>query len=125
MDLGARIGWGIVIYAIVFLVWAGTGIYGWTQGGATYAAQLIALTVVCTWAGSQLKFRQWKDIVPYSIGWAIIFVALDSIFVVPLQGWGWYGEWWAWTTYVLVAVLPLLAPRLRRKTPTPHGPWES
>lgn len=125
MDLGARIGWGIVIYAVVFLSWAGMGIYGQTQWAELYLVELLALLVVCLWAGSELKFRSWQDIAPYSIGWAIIFAALDSLFVVPLQGWGWYGQWTTWIVYALVVLVPLLSIRLRKKIATAHGPWET
>jgi hypothetical protein len=124
MDLGARIGWGIVIYAVVFLVWTGTGIYGFTQGVEPYIAELLALIIVCLWAGSELKFRTWKDIFPYSFGWAVIAVALDALYVVPLQGWGWYEQWATWISYALIALLPLLSVYLRKKTSS-HGPWES
>lgn len=125
MDLGARIGWGIVIYAIAFLAWAGLAIYGWTNGVGPDLVELFVLLIVCVWAGSQLKFRAWKDILPYSIGWAVIFAALDSVFIVPLQSWTWFAGWMAWLTYLLVALLPLFSVYLRKKVTALHGPWES
>lgn len=124
MDLGSRIGWGIVIYAVVFLASAGMTLYGWTSGVAPYLVELLVLAAVCVWAGSELKFRSWKDILPYSIGWAIIAVALDALYAVPLQGWDWFGQWTTWASYLLVALLPLLASFLKRNL-TPHGVWES
>ena len=125
MDLGARIGWGIVIYAVAFLAWAGVNIYGFTQGSDAYLAELLALVIVCLWAGSELKFRSWKDIFPYSFGWALIFAALDALFVVPMQGWGWYGHWTTWILYAAVVLLPLLSIYLRTKAPASHRSWES
>jgi hypothetical protein len=125
MDLGARIGWGIVIYAIAFLAWAGMAIYGWTNGIGPDLVEFVVLLVVCIWAGSQLRSRTWKDILPYSIGWAVIFAALDSVFIVPLQSWAWFGGWMTWLTYLLVALFPLLCVYLRNRSSVPHGPWES
>lgn len=125
MGLGARIGWGIVIYSVVFLAWAGMGIYGLTQGAAPYFLEFVVLIVVCLWAGSELKFRNWGDILPYSVGWACIVAALDALYVVPLQGWGWYEQWTPWATYLLVIVVPLLSTRLRKRSGAAHGIWES
>lgn len=124
MDLGARIGWGVIIYAIVFLMTSGMSLYGW-YGFFPSLAGLFVLLVVCVWAGLELKFRAWSDILPYSIGWALIAMALDAIFAVPSEGWGLYTQWSAWAGYALVALLPLLAIFLRRKPAAAHGPWES
>ncbi|MDR3571413.1 MAG: hypothetical protein P4L81_04420 [Candidatus Pacebacteria bacterium] len=125
MDLGRRIGWGVAIYAIVFLVWAGNSIYGWMNNFGAYLFYFLVLLIACLWAGSQLKFRNWKDMLPYSIGWAVIAAALDGIYVVPLQGWGWYQQWQAWSLYVLIVLLPLLSSHLRKSAAAPSGPWES
>lgn len=125
MDLAARIGWGIVIYAVAFLAWSGMGIYGWTQGALPYLVELLVLLLVCTWAGSALKFNNWVDILPYSIGWAVIAAALDSLYVVPFQNWGWYQEWSPWIFYLLIVFLPLLAVLLRKNALPRHRPWES
>lgn len=124
MGLGDRIGWGIVIYAMVFLTWAGVSVYGWTSGIGPRIAEVAMLIFVCLWAGSQLKFRTWVDILPYSFGWAAIAAALDALLVVPLTGWGWYEMWPTWVGYALVVILPLFAPMLRMQK-VPHGVWES
>ena len=124
MELGDRIGWGVVIYAVVFLMGAALHVYDVISLPMVLLCELAALVVVCIWAGTQLKFPLWKDILPYSIGWAIICIALDAIFQVPLEGWGFYAQWTSWIVYALVALLPLLSTFLRRK-PAPHGPWET
>jgi len=124
MDLGARIGWGVVIYAVFFLAWSATKLYGWTQGVGPALFELLVLLIVCLWAGSQLKFHTWTDIVPYSIGWAVIAVALDGIYAVPIFGWGWYGQWESWIGYALIILFPLLVSFFRR-SPSAHGAWES
>lgn len=125
MDLDARIGWGIVIYAVAFLIWSGMGIYGITQGVLPYFIELIVLAIVCASAGSALKFKSWADILPYSIGWAVIAAALDSLYVVPFQTWGWYQELSPWIFYLLIVYLPLLSVFFRRNSVPQHRPWES
>ena len=125
MDLDARIGWGIVIYAVAYLAWSGMSIYGWTQGALPYLVELLILAVVCAWAGSALKFRTWADILPYSIGWAVIAAALDSLYVVPFQSWGWYQELSPWIFYLLIVFLPLLSIFFRNSSTPRHRPWES
>ncbi len=125
MDLGARIGWGIVIYAIAFLAWGGMGIYGFTQGPLPYLIELLLLVIVCVWAGSELKFKSWADILSYSIGWAVIAAALDSLYVVPMQSWSWYQELSPWVFYLLIVFLPLLSVLLRKNSATRHRPWEA
>ncbi len=124
MDLTARIGWGIVIYAIAYLAASGIAAYGWV-GLLPNLAELFVLLCVCVWAGSLLKFHAWSDIFSYSIGWAVIAAGLDAVFVVPMRGWGIYGQWTTWAAYALVALLPLLATFVRRKPPVPQGTWET
>lgn len=124
MDLGERIGWGIVIYAIVFLASSGMALYG-LSGLPAVALGILALLVVCVWAGYSLRFHSWTDILPYSIGWAAIAIGLDAIFAVPQYGWDLYSQWTAWASYLLVALLPLLAVFLKKTAATPRGSWET
>lgn len=124
MQLGTRVGWGVVIYAILFLVTSTMAVYGWS-GLVPSLAGLLVLLIVCVWAGWQLKFHAWTDILSYSIGWAIIALALDAVVAVPDQGWGLYSEWTAWAGYLLIVLLPLLSVPLRRRVANVHGPWES
>jgi len=125
MDLSARIGWGIIIYAITYLAWGGMAVYGWTGGIQAYLVELLVFVVVCVWAGSQLRFHVWMDILPYSIGWAIIAAGFDAIYMVPVQGWSWYQQPGTWLTYALIALLPLLSILLRKKILPTGGSWES
>ncbi len=113
MRYGALLGWGIVIYAVVVLVYTGFALYG--LRGTLIAAlfQLLALITVTTIAGRSLKFHSWKDILPYSFLWAVIAAFLDIIYNVPFGGWGIYTDWSLWLIYGLIAVVPLLAPTTR------------
>ena len=124
MKLGSLLGWGIVIYAILSLAWSGFVTYGISSGIAGRVFEFVILLIICLIAGRALKFKMWKDILPYSIVWAIVVAGLDAIYSVPSQGWGFYSAWYVWAGYALVVVLPLFAP-LTRVTKEPHGVWES
>ncbi|HTR19090.1 MAG TPA: hypothetical protein VMH91_03915 [Candidatus Paceibacterota bacterium] len=124
MKLGALLGWGVVIYAILSLVWSGMTEYGWTDGVLPFLGEVVTLLVVCMWAGSALKFRSWKDVLPYSIGWALIAAALDAVFIVPLNGLAVFTDVSTWGGYLLIALVPLLSTTLLRHY-APHGAWES
>lgn len=124
MKYGALVGWGIVIYAVMSLAWSGLAIYGFTGGILPRIVELLVLLVVATVAGRSLKFRSWKDVVPYSIGWALIAILLDGIFSVPLTGWRIYADWNIWFGYALLVLVPLIAPFLR-KVPDAPRTWET
>jgi hypothetical protein len=109
MRLGALFGWAIVIYAVFFLVWSAINAYGLAQGALTDVIEILTLFIVCVIAGSALTFRSWKDILPYSIGWAIIAAALDAFFAAPTGNWTLFSQWSTWIAYAMVAVFPLFA----------------
>jgi len=100
--------WGIVIYAVMHLASTALVQYGIVEG---YAPRLIGfLVLLCvTWAASRaLSERHPLDVLPYSIGWAVIVVLLDAVFAVPYTGWILYQDWNVWVGYALVVVMPPL-----------------
>lgn len=109
MRYGKLLGWGIAVYAVLSLVSSGLITYGFTGTLLARSLVLIVLVIVALIAGHALRLRSWKDILPYSLGWACLMIVLDAIFVVPLTGWELYQGWNAWFGYVLVAVVPLFA----------------
>src|SRR3990167_3248034 len=88
------LGWGIAIYAVMFLMWSGFVTYGFIEGFA-------------------LGFHRWLDILPYSLSWALLMAILDGVFSVPYTGWQMYFDWNIWFGYAVVAITPLLAPYFR------------
>ena len=110
MRYGALFGWGIVLYAVMFLAWAGIVVYGPLLGYATWGLQAFVLLVVPLIVGTQLRLPHWSDIIPYSIGWAVLVACLDAVFAVPFVGWGLYMNLAVWVGYVAVVLVPLFAP---------------
>ena len=110
MKYGAYIGWGVVIYAIMYLSLNGLTIYGYRGTNVLPIVELVILLVVTTIAARSLKFHSWKDILPYSICWMLVVAALDALYTVPFSGTQMYTNWQLWVGYALVVLLPLLAP---------------
>jgi hypothetical protein len=100
------LGWGVVIYAVMYLLWSGLVIYGFAAGYSSLVLRLIALAAVTIIAGRSLHLSNRMDLIPYAIGWAIVAIALDTIFLVPFSGWVLFASWSVWVGYALIAVLP-------------------
>lgn len=118
--LGA-IGWGVVIYALMYLLWSGLVIYGLAAGVFSLVVRLLVLAGITTLAARSLHMPNWRDLTPYTLSWAICAVALDALFLVPFSGWALYATWSVWVGYGLVAALPIVTSliSLRRSRPAP------
>ena len=103
------IGWGIVIYAIVFLTWSSLIVQGLTEGIAPRLITLAALVAVTAIAGTSLRVRSWQDVVPRSLVWLVVAALADAILTVPFAGWTIYADWNVWVGYTLVLTVPPLA----------------
>lgn len=114
MKLGAFVGWGVVIYAVMQLIESGLVTYGFFGGFLPRVIEFAALLALCVIAGRALRFSSWKDIMPYSLSWAAISALLDAIYLTPSFGWHIYSSGGLWLGYVLIVLLPLLAPYTRR-----------
>ncbi|MDO8552137.1 MAG: hypothetical protein Q7S01_01255 [bacterium] len=101
------LGWGITIYAIMYVVWAGFTIYGFIVGTAPHVAALLILLVIAAIAGSSLRLASWKDIFPYSLTWAVSMAILNSVMSMPYVGWNVFAEPYVWASYALVVLVPL------------------
>ena len=109
MKFAKLFGWGIAIYAVMFLIWSGFITYGFASGLQPKVLAFIALIMMALLAGRSLRFSSWKDISPYSFLWALIIAILDAIFAVPYAGWGIYTNASVLVGYALVFVVPLFA----------------
>ena len=121
MKYGAVVGWAVVIYAVMALAWSGFITYGLAGTLTARVLQLLVLVIVTTIAARSLKFHSWKDILPYSILWAVMMGLLDIVFTVPFAGWEIYADWNIWVGYTLVVIIPLLAPFTRGASVSREG----
>lgn len=111
--------WGIGIYALLSLAWSGFVIYGYAQGIAPRLFELAILVILAYIAGRALGFGSWKDVLPYSILWALEAVALDAIYTVPFSGWSLYANISIWAGYATLAIVPLFGTLFRRTPSVP------
>lgn len=109
LRLGALLGWGIVIYAVMFLLWSGFVVYGFVGGLLPRTLSLMTLIIISLIAGRSLHARSIADILPYSISWTLMMILLDMLMTSPLTGWQIYGDWNVWFGYSIVLLVPLLA----------------
>ena len=107
VKLARLFGWGIAIYAVMFLIWSGFITYGFASGLQPKILAFCALITMALLAGRSLHFSSWKDIAPYSFLWALIIAILDAIFAVPHAGWEIYSNASVLVGYALVFVVPL------------------
>jgi uncharacterized membrane protein SirB2 len=108
------VGWGVVVYAVMYLVWSGLMMYG-IEGLSGVVIRLAVLLLVTRIAAHSLAATSWTGILPYSLSWAATAVLLDGIFLVPFTGYALYASWDVWLGYALLLVLPLLAPPVKKQ----------
>ena len=115
MNLRTLLGWGIVIYAILHVVWTAlvvNGLAGNFFARAVLLGTLVALAAIATRA---LRFSSERDVLPYAIGWVVISAAMDAIVTVPTSGWGIYGDWNLWVGYILLLAVPLVVTAISKR----------
>ncbi len=105
---GLLAGWGVAIYAVVFLIWNILVIHGYVNGMLPRLALTLVLIATLIIAAYNLQLRHWYEMLPYSVGWLLIAVALDFICTVPVSGWTVWHDWSIWFGYALVVSVPLL-----------------
>ncbi len=110
MKYGALLTWGVLLYALMFLLWSGFMLYGFTEGFMPRLIGLAALLFISLIAGRSLRFSSWRDILPYSLSWTFTVAVLDMIFSVPFTGWALFADWNLWVGYSLILFVPLFAP---------------
>jgi hypothetical protein len=114
--IAALLGWGVVIYAVMFLLWSIFITYGFANGLLPRVAGTIVLIAIGVIAGRSLRAHSWRDILPYSLAWAVMMGIFDVVMSVPFAGWQVFMDWTVWAGYALVVLSPLFAlyPRFER-----------
>ncbi len=114
MSYSKLLGWGVVIYAVMYLLVAALSIY---QAGPMLVRLLAAATliVLASIAGHSIRRRSAWDILPFALVWTLEVAALDAVMSVPFSGWQLYLDWNVWVGYSLVFVVPLISVSLSRR----------
>ncbi len=120
MKYGALLGWGIVIYAIVFLAWSCLVMYGFVEGVVPRIIGLGALIGTAAIATGTLRLMNWRDVMPYAVSWTVVVILMDAALSVPFAGFSIYRDINIWIGYALVFVTPIIYARVgafRRRPP--------
>ena len=114
MQYGKLLGWGIVIYAVMYLLVAALSIY---QMGPFFSRVIAlgAIIMLALFAGLSLRRHALWDIVPYSFVWMVQVILLDALMSVPFAGWQLYFDWNVWVGYGMVLIVPLFSVYLMRQ----------
>lgn len=120
MQLGKLFGWGIVIYAVMYLAVAMLALYGIAPSFLARAIALIVLIALATIAGLSLKRHAMRDIAPYSLVWTLEVIALDGLMSMPYTGLTLYLDWNVWVGYTLVLIVPLFTHYVFRQPQNPR-----
>lgn len=115
MNIRALCGWGIVIYAVLYLVWAGLVIHGLSGSFIARIIVLCTLIAVAWIATLSLRLSTERDIAPYAVGWVLVAAGLDALFVVPGGGWEIYTNWNLWVGYMLLLCVPFIVMAVSKK----------
>ncbi|HWP61609.1 MAG TPA: hypothetical protein VN495_03330 [Candidatus Paceibacterota bacterium] len=110
MKWGSVFGWGIAIYAVVYLAWSALVIHGFIEGIIPQVSLIIVLVAMVALAASCLRVSHRLDVLPYAIGWLLIAIFFDFVCAVPVSGWGIWHDWHIWVGYSLIILVPLILP---------------
>ena len=105
----ALLGWGIVIYALMFLLWSVFVTYGFVEGLLPRVIGFLVLVALGIIAGRALRVHTWRDALPYSLSWGIMMAVFDTVLTAPFTGWHLFFGWSVWLGYATIVIAPLLA----------------
>ena len=108
MNYKKLFGFGILIWAVAFLVATAFVAYEAADTLWAKAIVILAVAVIAFFAGKTLKSVSAMDALKYSTSWVAIGLILDMIVTVRFTGWEVFSAWDLWVGYALVFILPLL-----------------
>jgi hypothetical protein len=110
----AVIGWGLTIYAIFFLLWSLFISYGFIAGAGPQLASALVLILLLRAATRAVapQGARMKSILPYSVGWLVVIMILDTIMSVPFSGWEMFLNPTLWFGYALIVFVPVVYARV-------------
>jgi hypothetical protein len=104
------VGWGVVLYASMYLAFALLATYGYA-GTLTARISMLAVLLFTTLIATRtLSHLNKADKVPYACMWVLTIAALDALFAAPTGSWAVFADPNLWIGYGLVFATPLVAP---------------
>lgn len=116
MHVRKLLSWGVVIYAVLNLVWTilvANGLSDNIVSRVIMIAVLIGLSVIAT---RSLNLFTERDAVPYAVGWVLIAACLDALGSVSLIGWTYLSNANVWVGYGLLLAVPLIVAAVSKRS---------
>lgn len=110
-------GWGVALYACMYLAFALIAAYGYAGTAAARIAMLVVLLSTTLIASRTIAHLGKVDRVPYVFSWLIMIAAFDVAFAAASDSWGVFSDPNLWIGYGLVAAAPFVAPSSRFVAP--------
>ena len=108
-------GWGIVIYAVLNLVWSVIVANGFSENLIARISMIIVIITVATIATRSLRLLSERDAIPFAGGWVLIAAALDALLTVPVVGWAVFANANTWVGYALLLAVPLVVAAVSKR----------
>ncbi len=115
MRLRALFGWGIVIYAVLNLVWSVIVANGFSDNLIARVCMIIAIVALATIATRSLRLLSERDAIPFAIGWVLIAAGFDALLTVPIAGWSVFADPNTWVGYALLLAVPLVVAAVSKR----------
>lgn len=114
------VGWGIVLYASMYLAFALLATYGYAGTLGARIALLGVLLFSTLIAARTLTHLSKADKIPYALVWVLTIASLDALFAAPTGSWAVFADPNLWIGYGLVFATPLVAPVATHTRDVPH-----
>ncbi|PIR44102.1 hypothetical protein COV23_01705 [Candidatus Wolfebacteria bacterium CG10_big_fil_rev_8_21_14_0_10_31_9] len=109
MDYKKLFGYGVLIWAVVYLV--ATAFVGYKLSGMlwTQIVLVIISAVFSYFLAKNLSANLVVGMLKYSFSWMIMTIILSIIFTVPFTGWIVFNSWDMWASFLVILLVPLVA----------------
>lgn len=117
MNWGKAIGYGIVLYAIMFLL-GSVLMFGPKLAGNVFGITMLIASIIVLWIASMMyKIPNLSIGVQVGIVWLVIEAVLDYVVLVQMFNKGSLSvySWSLLTGYVLIVVVPALVGQMAKK----------
>lgn len=117
--------YGFLTYSAIFMLWAGLAAYNHAYGWSAQGASYLLTAIVVFAAARHIGITSIKAGILYGIGWTIMHMALDLIYVIPAAGFVAIFTKFGLIGYGMVLIVPSVAAMYdnymqKKVTATPH-----
>ena len=113
--------YGFLTYATIFMLWSLLAAYGMSYG---LGAQIVSYAVTAlpkTIATRMFPIGSLQIAILAGLGWAILHMALDAVYVVPAAGFAAFLTSYVWIEYAVVALTPAATVLYMNSLKTPEA----